>query len=173
MLHTKPQGHWPFGSGEEDFWRVFTIYGSGGHLGHVTQIPRINFRSPIPLRLPMKFCFDRPSGYGEKDLWKWWTTDGRTDDGRTDNGPWLYYRLTDEPKGSGELKKRQMCWSITWEPERKPSGQLFHHAGLGNMCNLVVWPKYQQGRKWHATQAPPWNGQKGIAQTHSWFWCQK
>ena len=27
-------------------------------------------------------------------------TDGR----RMDDGPWLYYKLTDEPKGSGELK---------------------------------------------------------------------
>ena len=25
------------GSGEEDFLRVFTIYGHGGHLGHVTM----------------------------------------------------------------------------------------------------------------------------------------
>ena len=24
-------------------------------------------------------------------------------DARTDDGPWLYYKLTDEPKGSGEL----------------------------------------------------------------------
>ena len=39
MLHTKTQGHRPFGSGEEDFLRVFTIYGRGGHLGHVTQTP--------------------------------------------------------------------------------------------------------------------------------------
>ena len=23
---------------------------------------------------------------------------------RTDNGPWLYYKLTNEPKGSGKLK---------------------------------------------------------------------
>ena len=66
-LHTKPQGHWPFGSGE-DFLRVFTIYGRGGHLGHVTQTPRTNFRSPIPLRLHMKFGFDWPSGFGEEDL---------------------------------------------------------------------------------------------------------
>ena len=35
MLHTKAQGHWPFGSGE-GFLRVFTIYRCGGHLGHVT-----------------------------------------------------------------------------------------------------------------------------------------
>ena len=30
---------------------------------------------------------------------------GRTVDGqRTDDGPWLNYKLTNEPKGSGELK---------------------------------------------------------------------
>ena len=67
MLHTKPQDHCPFGSGE-DFLRVFTVYGRGSHLGHVTQTPRTNFCSPIPLRLHMKFGFDRPSGFGKEDL---------------------------------------------------------------------------------------------------------
>ena len=43
MLHTERQGHWPFRSGEEDFWRVFTIYMRGGHLGHVTNTPQTNF----------------------------------------------------------------------------------------------------------------------------------
>ena len=37
MMHTKFQGHRPFGSGEEDFFKVFTIYGNCGHLGHVTR----------------------------------------------------------------------------------------------------------------------------------------
>ena len=36
MLHNKFQGDRPFGSGEEDFFKVFTIYGHGGHLDHVT-----------------------------------------------------------------------------------------------------------------------------------------
>ena len=36
MLHTKFQGHRPFGSGEEDFFKIFTIYGHGGLLDHVT-----------------------------------------------------------------------------------------------------------------------------------------
>ena len=38
MLHTctKFRGNWPSGSREENFLRVFTIYGHGGHLGHVT-----------------------------------------------------------------------------------------------------------------------------------------
>ena len=29
----------------------------------------------------------------------------RMDNGRMDDRPWLYYKLTNEPKGSGELKK--------------------------------------------------------------------
>ena len=37
MLHTKFRENRPTGSGEEDFRRVFTIYGHGGHLGHVTS----------------------------------------------------------------------------------------------------------------------------------------
>ena len=79
MLHTKVQGHWHFGSVEEDFLRVFTIYGRGGHLGHVTQITRTNFSSPDPWRRHMKFDFDWPSGFEEEDLCKWWT-DGWMDD---------------------------------------------------------------------------------------------
>ena len=82
MLHTKPQGHWPFGSGEEDFLRVFTIYGHGSQLGHVNQTPQTNFRSPTPLRLHTKFGFDWSSGFGEENLWKW-LMDGRQTDGRT------------------------------------------------------------------------------------------
>ena len=36
-----------FQSREKDFQRVFTIYGHGGHLGHVTNIPCTNFDFPI------------------------------------------------------------------------------------------------------------------------------
>ena len=36
MLHTKFRGNRTAGSGQDDFGRVFTIYGRGGHLGHVT-----------------------------------------------------------------------------------------------------------------------------------------
>ena len=43
MLHTKSQGHWPSGSVEEDFLRVFNIYWRGGHLGHGTRSIYINF----------------------------------------------------------------------------------------------------------------------------------
>ena len=47
------------------FEGFFTIYGRGGHLGYVTQMPRINIRSPYPRRFHIKFGFDRASGFGE------------------------------------------------------------------------------------------------------------
>ena len=67
MLHIKFRGNRPAGSGE-DFLRVFTIYGRGGHFGHVTQMPRTNLRSPYPRRLHIKLGFDWPSGFGEEDV---------------------------------------------------------------------------------------------------------
>ena len=64
MLHTKSQGNWPSGSGEEDSsLKVFTIYGRGGHLGHVTRTISTNFRSRDLRSLHMKFEFNWPSGY--------------------------------------------------------------------------------------------------------------
>ena len=63
MLYTKSQGHWPFGSREEDIYRVFTIYGHGGHLGHVTSTFGINFGLPIIRSLHMKFVLNWPSGF--------------------------------------------------------------------------------------------------------------
>ena len=43
MLHTKFRRNRPAGSGGEDFLRVFTTYGAGSHLGHVTSIMSSNF----------------------------------------------------------------------------------------------------------------------------------
>ena len=68
MLHTKFRENRSAGSGEEDFLRVFTIYGRGGHPGHVTQMPRTKYCSPYPRRLHIKFGFDQPSGFREEDL---------------------------------------------------------------------------------------------------------
>ena len=47
---------------------VFTIYGHGGHLGHVASIIYINFRSPFLRMLHMKFGFDWPTGFRGEDL---------------------------------------------------------------------------------------------------------
>ena len=50
MLHTKFRGNRPAGSGEEDF----TIYGHGGHLGHVTSIMSSDFHFLVPESLHTK-----------------------------------------------------------------------------------------------------------------------
>ena len=43
MLHTKFSRNRSTGSGEEDFWSVFTIYGRGSHFGNVTSIKFMDF----------------------------------------------------------------------------------------------------------------------------------
>ena len=50
MLNTKFRGYRPFGSGEDDF----TIYGHGGHLGHVTTIILTEFHFHVPKSLHTK-----------------------------------------------------------------------------------------------------------------------
>ena len=59
MLHTKFRGNQPAGSREEDFWRVFTTYGCGGHLGHVTSIVSSDFHFLVPENFHTKFGSDR------------------------------------------------------------------------------------------------------------------
>ena len=59
MLLTKFRGNRPAGSGEEDFERVFTIYGHGGHLGHVTIIMSLDFDFLVPESFHTKFGSDR------------------------------------------------------------------------------------------------------------------
>ena len=53
---------------EKKIFKVFIIYGHGGHLGHVTWTIYINFRSPFLRMLHMKFGFDWPSGFRGEDL---------------------------------------------------------------------------------------------------------
>ena len=62
MLHTKFRGNLPAGSGE-GFLRVFTIYGRGGHLGHVTSIMSTDFHFLVPESFHTKFGSDRHSSF--------------------------------------------------------------------------------------------------------------
>ena len=55
MLHNKFHGNRPASSGEEDFLRVFTTYGRGGHLVHVTSIMSSDFYFHVPLSFHTKF----------------------------------------------------------------------------------------------------------------------
>ena len=64
MLHTKFRGNRPAGSGEKDFWRVFTIYGHRGHLGHhVTSIMSSDFHFLVLESFHTKFGSDRHSSF--------------------------------------------------------------------------------------------------------------
>ena len=61
MLHTKFHVNRPAGSG--DFLRVSTIYGRGGHLGHVTSIITSDFYFLVPESFHTKFGSDRHSSF--------------------------------------------------------------------------------------------------------------
>ena len=63
MLHTKFRRNRPVGSGEEDFKKVFTIYGHGGHLGQVTSIISSDFDFLVPESFHKKFGSDRQSSF--------------------------------------------------------------------------------------------------------------
>ena len=63
MLHTKFHGNRPPGSGAEDCLRVFTIYGRGGHLGHVTSIMSKDFHFLEPENFHTKFESDRHGSF--------------------------------------------------------------------------------------------------------------
>ena len=53
---------------KKKIFKYFTIYGHGGHLGHATWTIYINFRSPFPKRLHMKFGIGWPSSFREEDV---------------------------------------------------------------------------------------------------------
>ena len=67
MLHTKFKGHRSIASGEEGFFfKVFTIYEHGGHVGHVTQLICIYFHSYSPSSFHMNFGSKSPNCFSEK-----------------------------------------------------------------------------------------------------------
>ena len=73
---------------EKKIFKVFTIYGHGCHLGHVTWTIYINFRSPFPRRLHKNLALIGQAVSEEKTFE---IVDGRTtttedDDGRRTMG---------------------------------------------------------------------------------------
>ena len=67
MLHTKFRGNQS--SREEVFLRAFTIYGCGGHLGHVTSIMSSDFHFLVPESFQIKFGSKRHSHLAGDVLW--------------------------------------------------------------------------------------------------------
>ena len=134
MLHAQFHGNRPAGSREEDFWRVFTIYGRGGHLGHVTQMPRTNFRSPYPSRLHIYLALIGQA-VSEKKMFEI-VDDGRTtDDGQTpDHG----YTISSpsEPKGSGELK---ICFLYMRKQRCRSASQLISAFSFASLIVQILY----------------------------------
>ena len=64
MIHAKFQDHRILVLGK--IFKVLTIYGHGGHLGHMTVY--INLLSHFQRRIHMKFGIDWPTGFGEEDV---------------------------------------------------------------------------------------------------------
>ena len=62
MLHIKFRGNRPAGSREEDF-KAFTIYGRGGHPGHVTSNMSSDFHFLVSESFHTKFGADRHSSF--------------------------------------------------------------------------------------------------------------
>ena len=58
MLYTKFRENRSAGSVEEDFLRDFSIYGRGGHLGHVTSVMSSDFPKAFK-----EICSDRHSSF--------------------------------------------------------------------------------------------------------------
>ena len=63
MLHTKFCGNQPACSREEDFSRVFIIYGHSGDLGHVTSIMSSDFHFLVPESFHKKSNSDQQSSF--------------------------------------------------------------------------------------------------------------
>ena len=67
MLHTMFQGHQSISSREEDFL-IFSIYGHGSHLGHVTQLIYTNFHYHSPISFHMNFGSNHPTVSEKKQV---------------------------------------------------------------------------------------------------------
>ena len=61
MLHTKLSGNQP--PVAEKIFKCFTIYGRGGHLGHVTSIMSSDFHFHVPESFYTKYGSDWHSSF--------------------------------------------------------------------------------------------------------------
>ena len=81
MLRSKFQGHRPSGSEEEDFWKIFYHIWAWWPSWSSDIDPGLTyFHSHIPLRLHMKFGFNKPSSFWGEDVWKSWRRTGWQND---------------------------------------------------------------------------------------------
>ena len=68
MTHTKFQGHWSIGSGEEVFLKFLPYMGMVPHVGYIFQLICINFHSHSPLSFHMSFGSKSLNCFCEKQV---------------------------------------------------------------------------------------------------------
>ena len=78
MLPAKYQPNPPGGSGEEDFWRVFTIFVHGGHLEFQIKTILAIFSFPQCLDATYEIWLHLAQWFQRRSRLKVWTDDGRT-----------------------------------------------------------------------------------------------
>ena len=116
------------------FFEVFTINGHGGHLGHVTMTIWTKFRFPHPKEALYEIWLQSAMWFRGEDIWKCWHTYIHTYIRMTQAH--LYYKLTYEAEGSGELIKVEISgpWNIGHWPTYILQGRsLFHTDPLSQV----------------------------------------
>ena len=118
MLHIKFRGNRPAGS-VKDFWRVFTIYGHGGHLGHAAN--KLSF--PLPKEAPHKIWLWLAKRFWRRSLSivDGWATDGWTLDHEYPISSPFYTYLA----FLAHLSRRLTGELIVYQSSRRPSVQHF------------------------------------------------
>ena len=112
MMQIKFQCYRPFGAREEDFFKIFTIYGHIGHLGHKTWTSWTNVLSlSHPIDASYEIWLWLAQWFLRRRCWKCWQhTYIHTYIQRTE--AYLSYKLTTEPSAQvSEFMSLPFCWN--------------------------------------------------------------
>ena len=126
-----------------------------GNLGHVTQMRWINFVPPAHGGSIWNLALFAPAVSEDKMFEEcgWRMTEGRT----TDKGAFLYYTLTNEPKGSGELKciqfskRRALRWVTCWMATSRTTMKTLQFIRFSRECCFVL-PFHMNRGTWCPTR---------------------
>ena len=103
MLNTKFQGHQPFGSGEDFFKGFYHIWAWRPSWScDLDHLNKLSF--PRPKEAPHEIWLQWAQWFQRRWCLKMLTTHTYIHTYERTTEAYLYYKLTNEPKGSGELK---------------------------------------------------------------------